>query len=73
MLPRLRSPLTLPVQEICKLGVAGSSPARTISENGLSTRATDGARVFQDVLDGIEFEPVRDALSSAVEARIPQG
>jgi Fe-S cluster assembly protein SufD len=28
---------------------------------------------FQDVLDRIELEPVRDALASALEARIPQG
>ena len=28
---------------------------------------------FQDVLDRIELEPVRDALGAALEARIPQG
>jgi Fe-S cluster assembly protein SufD len=28
---------------------------------------------FQDVLDRIELEPVRDALAAALEARIPQG
>jgi len=28
---------------------------------------------FQDVLDRIELEPVREALASALEARIPQG
>src|SRR5579862_5886150 len=28
---------------------------------------------FQDVLDRIELEPVRDAVTSALEARIPQG
>jgi Fe-S cluster assembly protein SufD len=28
---------------------------------------------FQDVLDRIELEPVREALSAALEARIPQG
>jgi Fe-S cluster assembly protein SufD len=28
---------------------------------------------FQDVLDRIELEPVRDALAEALEARIPQG
>jgi Fe-S cluster assembly protein SufD len=28
---------------------------------------------FQDVLDRIDLEPVRDALSEALEARIPQG
>ena len=28
---------------------------------------------FQDVLDRIELEPVRDALVEALEARIPQG
>jgi Fe-S cluster assembly protein SufD len=28
---------------------------------------------FQDVLDRIELEPVRDALADALEARIPQG
>lgn len=27
---------------------------------------------FQDVLDRIEFEPVREALGAALEARIPQ-
>jgi Fe-S cluster assembly protein SufD len=27
---------------------------------------------FQDVLDRIELEPVRDALAAALEARIPQ-
>ena len=27
---------------------------------------------FQDVLDRIELEPVRDALARALEARIPQ-
>jgi Fe-S cluster assembly scaffold protein SufB len=26
---------------------------------------------FQDVLDRVEFEPVRDALAAALEARIP--
>jgi Fe-S cluster assembly protein SufD len=28
---------------------------------------------FQDVLDRVELEPVRDALAAALEARIPQG
>jgi Fe-S cluster assembly protein SufD len=28
---------------------------------------------FQDVLDRVELEPVRDALANALEARIPQG
>ena len=28
---------------------------------------------FQDVLDRIDLEPVREALSEALEARIPQG
>ena len=28
---------------------------------------------FQDVLDRIELEPVREALADALEARIPQG
>ena len=28
---------------------------------------------FQDVLDRIELEPVREALAEALEARIPQG
>jgi Fe-S cluster assembly protein SufD len=28
---------------------------------------------FQDVLDRIELEPVREALGEALEARIPQG
>ena len=28
---------------------------------------------FQDILDRIELEPVRDALGAALEARIPQG
>ena len=28
---------------------------------------------FQDVLDRIELEPVREALGAALEARIPQG
>jgi Fe-S cluster assembly protein SufD len=28
---------------------------------------------FQDILDRIEFEPVREALAGALEARIPQG
>ena len=27
---------------------------------------------FQDVLDRVELEPVRDALAAALEARIPQ-
>ena len=27
---------------------------------------------FQDVLDRIELEPVRDALGEALEARIPE-
>ena len=27
---------------------------------------------FQDVLDRIELEPVRDAVTAALEARIPQ-
>jgi Fe-S cluster assembly protein SufD len=27
---------------------------------------------FQDVLDRIELEPVREALAAALEARIPQ-
>jgi Fe-S cluster assembly protein SufD len=28
---------------------------------------------FQDILDRIEFEAVRDSLAAALEARIPQG
>ena len=28
---------------------------------------------FQDVLDRIELEPVREAVTAALEARIPQG
>jgi Fe-S cluster assembly protein SufD len=28
---------------------------------------------FQDILDRIEFETVREALAGALEARIPQG
>ena len=28
---------------------------------------------FQDVLDRIELEPVRDAVGAALEARIPEG
>ena len=28
---------------------------------------------FQDILDRIEFEAVRESLAAALEARIPQG
>jgi hypothetical protein len=28
---------------------------------------------FQDILDRIEFEAVRESLANALEARIPQG
>ena len=43
---------------------------------GLSPRRRPSALIvrgfFQDVLDRIELEPVRDALAAALEARIPQ-
>ena len=43
--------------------------ARTLACRG---RAAHRARVLQDILDRIELEPVREALASALDARIPE-
>ena len=52
-------------------------PRAALLRDGLGLTKADAERLilrgfFQDVLDRIELEPVREALGEALEARIPQ-
>ena len=55
---------------LTKVGRVLTLKPRTISRSDSAREVVRG--FFQDVLDRIELEPVREALGAALEARIPQ-